>query len=87
MFAGFHSQSQARRIHTGFHRFTEIGQIFITNTFLIKTFQVEILKMVWTIVSNFQALEIIMIIIRQFVRLHPRRMELATSWRARVAQW
>ena len=32
--------------------------------------------MVRTIVSNFQALEIIMIIIRQFVRLHPRRMKL-----------
>ena len=34
-------------------------RFFITNIFLIKTFQVEILKMVWTIASNFQALEII----------------------------
>ena len=51
-------------------------RFFISNIFLIKTFQVEILKMVWTNVFNFQALEIIMIIIRQFVRFHPRRMEL-----------
>ena len=42
-------------IHTGFHRFTEIGQIFYNkHTFNNnKTSQVEIWKMVWTNVFFF----------------------------------
>ena len=38
------------RIQHGFHCFTGIGQIFLINIFLItkKTFQVEMVKTVWT---------------------------------------
>ena len=48
--------------HTGFHRFTEIGQIFhnkhIFNNNNNRTFKVEIWKMVWTNVFFFQFLGI-----------------------------
>ena len=48
------------RVHTSFHPFTEIGQIFhdkyvFNNN---RTFQVEIWKMVWTNVLFFQFLSI-----------------------------
>ena len=50
------------RIHTGFHRLTEIGQIFhnkdIFNNNNNRTFKVEIWKMVWTNVFFFQFLGI-----------------------------
>ena len=53
---GFHC-SQAR-FHTGFHRFTEIGQIFhnkhIFHNNTNRTFQVEIWKTVWKNVFFFQ---------------------------------
>ena len=45
------------RIHTGFHRFTEIGQVFHNKHIFnnnSRTFQVEIWKMVWTNVFFFQ---------------------------------
>ena len=49
-------RSQAR-IHTGFHRFTEIGQVF-HNKYIFnnscRAFQIEICKMVWTNVFFFQ---------------------------------
>ena len=51
------SQVSQARIHTGFHRFTEIGQVF-HNKYIFnnscRTFQVEIWKMVWTNVFFFQ---------------------------------
>ena len=48
-------------IHTGFHRFTEIGQIFHNKHIFnnnSRTFQVEIWKKVWTNVFFFQFLGI-----------------------------
>ena len=51
------SQVSQARIHTGFHRFTEIGQVF-HNKYIFnnnrRTFQVEIWKMVCTNVFFFQ---------------------------------
>ena len=55
-------------IHTGFHRFTEIGHI-VHNKYIFNTknfVQVEIWKMVWTF-----------FFFLQFLRLRSRRMELA----------
>ena len=48
------------RIHTDFHRFTEIGQIFHKKLIFNnnRTFQFETWKMVWTNVFFFQFLEI-----------------------------
>ena len=62
------------RIHTGFHGVTEIGQIIISlkNIFFPENGLDNFSP------SNFQALETI-IIFRRFVRLHPRRMELANT--------
>ena len=53
------SNSFQVRIHTGFHRFTEIGQIFHNkHTFNNnKTSQVEIWKMFWTNVFFFAVSE------------------------------
>ena len=49
--------SSQARIHTGFHRFTEIGQVFHNKHIFnnnSRTFQVEIWKMVCTNVFFFQ---------------------------------
>ena len=61
------------RIHTGFHGFTEIGPIFHLKKYFFLENGLDNFSP-----SNFQALEII-IIFRRFVRLHPRRMELANT--------
>ena len=67
-----YGRSQAR-IHTGFHRFTEIGQIYKRDIFLVKkTFQVDIL---FHIHYNMKTDHDEMIL--RFARLHHRRMELA----------
>ena len=54
---GLVNQPMQARIHTCFHRFTEIGQVF-HNKYIFnnscRTFQVEIWKMVWTNVFFFQ---------------------------------
>ena len=61
------SGSLQARIHTGFHRFTEIGQIF-HNKYIFNNNKI------------LSKLKLRDEIIRRFVRLHPRRMELTKYW-------
>ena len=61
------SGSLQARIHTGFHRFTEIGQIFHN-------------KYIFNDNKILSKLKLRDEIIRRFARLHPRRMELTKYW-------
>ena len=61
------SGSLQARIHTGFHRFTEIGQIF-HNKYIFNNNEI------------LSKLKLRDEIIRRFARLHPRRMELTKYW-------
>ena len=61
------SGSLQARIHYGFHRFTEIGQIF-HNKYIFNNNKI------------LSKLKLRDEIIRRFARLHPRRMELTKYW-------